>query len=155
MAQQLIVVVDGARARFYTVGYRTTPSGERKNRLEEVATLVNPEHRTKDSDIFSESRPGLRKSGRGGPGHGVDDGRAAHHDDVERKFASDVLSQLAALIRDHGAQRVILAAAPRMLGYLRDNKTPLPRADIGELPKHLTELTPHELCARLEADDLL
>lgn len=155
MASQLVAVVDGARARFYSVGTRSTPQGEEKNRLEEVATLINPAHRTRDGDLYSESRPGLRQAHAGGPAHGVDDRRDAHAAELERRFSSLVLEQLGALMREHAANRVILAAGPRMLGYLRDDRTSLPSADIGELPKHLTELSPHELCLRLDADGLL
>lgn len=153
--EQLIAVVDGARARFFVVGTRSTPSGEEKNKLDEVETLINPAHRTKDSDLFSENRPGLRKAYAGGPGHGVDDKRDAHTDEFDRKFAKLVLERMAALIRDRGVASAILAAGPRMLGHLRDNRGMLPRVDIGELPKHLTELSPHELCLRLEADGLI
>ncbi len=49
----------------------------------------------------------------------------------------------------------ILAAGPKMLGHLRDNRSILPRVNVGELPKHLTELSAHDLCQRLEAEDLL
>lgn len=153
--QQLIAVVDGARARFFTVGSRKTPSGEEKNKLDEVETLINPANRTKDSDLFSESRPGLRKAYAGGPGHGVDDKRDAHTDEFDRKFAKLVLERMGALIRDHNVVSAILAAGPKMLGHLRENRGTLPRIDVGELPKHLTELSPHELCLRLEADGLI
>lgn len=155
MASQLVAVVDGARARYYLVATRSTPRGEEKNKLEEIATLINPAHRTKDSETYTDSRPGLRKAYAGGPGHGVDDRRDAHNDELERRFSALVLEQLASLMRDHEAERVILAAGPRMLGFLRDDRTPLPRADVGELPKHLTELSHHELCLRLDAEGLL
>jgi protein required for attachment to host cells len=155
LASQLVAVVDGARARYYLVATRSTPRGEEKNKLEEIATLINPAHRLKDGDTFTESRPGLRKAHAGGPGHGVDDRRDAHAAEVERRFSNLVLEQLASLMRDHDAKRVILAAGPRMLGFLRDTRTPLPRAEIGELPKHLTELSHHELCLRLDADGLI
>jgi protein required for attachment to host cells len=155
LASQLVAVVDGARARYYLVATRSTPKGEEKNRLEEIKTLINPAHRIKDGDVYTESRPGLRKAYAGGPGHGVDDRRDAHAAEVERRFSNLVLEELAGLMRDHDARRVILAAGPRMLGFLRDTRTPLPRAEIGELPKHLTELSHHELCLRLDADGLI
>jgi protein required for attachment to host cells len=155
MAKQLVAVIDGARARYYVVGTRTGLGGAERNKLEEVASLINPEHRVKDAELYSESRPGVRQAPAGGPGHGVHDHRDAHADEVERRFASMVLKELADQIRQHDANNVILAAAPRMLGFLRDNRTPLPQIPIGELPKHLTELSPHDLCERLEADGLL
>jgi protein required for attachment to host cells len=153
--EQLIAVVDGARARFFAVGTRTKPSGEEKNKLDEVETLINPAHRTKDGDLFSETRPGLRKAFAGGPGHGVDDKRDAHTDEFDRKFAKLVLERMASLIRDRGVVSAILAAGPKMLGHLREHRGVLPRVDIGELPKHLTELSPHDLCLRLESDGLI
>lgn len=155
MAHQMIAAVDGARARFFTVGTRSTPSGEEKNKLDEVESLINPAHRTKDGDLFSESRPGLRKAFAGGPGHGVDDKRDAHTDEFDRKFAKLVMERLGELVAEHEITSVILASGPKMMGHLRERKQRIPGAVVGELPKHLTELSPHDLCLRLEADDLI
>ncbi len=155
MEKQLISVVDGSRARYFSVGTRVTPDGTEKSKLVEVETLINPSNRLKDGDLFSESRPGLRSGSGGGPAHGVDDKRDAHHDEVDRKFAKLVLVRMAELIREHEVTYAILAAGPKMLGHLRDNRDLLPRVEIGELPKHLTELSPHDLCLRLEAAQLL
>ncbi len=113
--------------------------------LVEVETLINPAHRLKDGDLFSDSRPGLRKAFAGGPGHGVDDKRNAHTVEFERKFAKLVLAKMADLIREYGVTYAILAAGPTMLGHLREHRKLLPRVEIGELPKHLTELSPHQL----------
>jgi protein required for attachment to host cells len=155
MEQQLIAVVDGSRARYFSVGTRTTPSGEEKNKLTEVETLVNPENRLKDGEIFSESRPGTRAGAGGATAHGVDDRRDAHHTETDRKFAKQVLTRMAELIEESDVTYAILAAGPKMLGHLRDNRGLLPRVDVGELPKHLTELSAHDLCLRLEAASLL
>ncbi len=155
MEHQLVAVVDGSRARYFSVGTRVTPNGEEKNKLVEVETLVNPSNRLKDGDLFSESRPGLRSGSGGGPAHAVDDRREAHHEEADRKFAKLVLTKMAELIRKREVTYAILAAGPKLLGHLRDNRGILPRVDIGELPKHLTELSPHDLCLRLEAAELL
>ena len=155
MEKQLIAVVDGSRARYFSVGTRKTPSGEERNKLTEVETLVNPENRLKDSEIFSESRPGTRAAAGGATAHGVDDRRDAHHAETDRKFAKQVLSRMAELIAEGDVTYAILAAGPKMLGQLRDNRDLLPRVDVGELPKHLTDLSAHELCLRLEAEDLI
>jgi protein required for attachment to host cells len=155
MANQMIAAVDGARARFFMVGTRSTPNGEEKKKLDEIESLINPAHRTKDGDLFSESRPGSRKAHAGGPGHGVDDKREAHTDEYDRKFAQLVMDKLTELIRDNDVSNVILASGPRMLGHLRDRKANLAGCAVGELQKHLTELSPHDLCLRLESDDLI
>jgi protein required for attachment to host cells len=156
MEQLIIAAVDGSRARYFSRGTRVTPQGEEKNQLTEVETLVNPANRMKDGDKYSDNRPGLQSaSGGGGPAHGVDDRRDSHNDEVERKFAKLVLQKMSELINKHEASSGIIAAGPKMLGHLRDNRDLLPRVNIGELPKHLTELSAHDLCLRLEADDLL
>lgn len=155
MEQQLIAVVDGSRARYFSVDSRTTPQGEKKPTLVEVDTLINPANRMNDGELYSESRPGLRSASGGGPAHGVDDRRDAHNDENNRKFAKLVLQKMAEIIREKDIKSAILAAGPKMLGHMRDNKNLLPYIDIGELPKHLTELSPHELLQRLEASDLL
>ena len=155
MDVQLVAVVDGARARYFSVGKRLTPRGEEKTQLVEIETLINPAHRAKDGELFSDSRPGLRAAFAGGPGHAVDDRRDAHTDEFDRKFARLVVERMSDLIRDSDVRHAIIAAGPRMLGHLREHRELLPRVDIGELPKHLTELSAHELCLRLEADQLL
>lgn len=154
MQQQLIAVVDGSRARYFSVETRVTPRGAEKNKLVEIETLINPANRLKDGDLFADSRSGQRSAFAGGPSHGVDDRRDSHHDEDDRKFAKLVLSTLADLIRSREIDYAILAAGPKMLGHLRENRELLPRTEIGELPKHLTELSAHELCLRLEADNL-
>ena len=155
MEQQLIAAVDGSRARFFSVGTRTTPQGEEKNKLVEVETLINPANRMNDGDLYSDSRPGTRSASGGGPAHGVDDRRDSHNEETNRKFAKLVLERMSDLIKEREIKSAILAAGPKMLGYMRDNRNLLPYIDIGELPKHLTELSPHDLCLRLEAANLL
>ncbi len=132
-----------------------TPDGAYKHKLVEVETLVQPAHRARDGELYSDSRPGLRSAFAGGPGHAVDDRRDAHNDELERKFARLVVEKMAELIRARDVSYAIIAAGPKMLGHLREHRDLLPRVEIGELPKHLTELSPHDLCLRLEADDLI
>jgi protein required for attachment to host cells len=153
MTEQLVAAVDGARARVFSVGERTTPQGEKKKTLEEIETLINPAHRTKDGDLYSDSRPGSRQSM--GTAHGVDDKREAHNAEFDRKFAQLVMDKLRDLARSEGARAVVLAAGPRMMGHLRDRKVALPNVVVGELPKHLTELSAHDLCRRLEDDGVI
>lgn len=155
MEEQLVVTVDGSRARYFAVGARVAYDGTQRHALTEIETLVNPGFRSKDGELYSDSRPGLRAAFAGGPGHAVDDRRDAHHDEIERKFARLVVERMAALIRERDARYAILAAGPTMLGHLREHRELLPRVEIGELPKHLTELSAHELCVRLDADGLL
>jgi len=156
MTDQLIAVVDGARARFFATGGRKTPRGEEKKKLDEIETLINPAHRVKDADMFSDLRPGSRRASVGGAAHGFDDKRDAHAEEFDRKFAQLVLEKLAHLVADNHAKAVILAAGPRMLGHLRDQRVSMPDGVVvGEFPKQLTDLSAHELCLRLQADDLI
>ncbi len=137
MLHQLIAAVDGDRARFFTVGRRSTPQGEKRT-LHELEGLENP---ALPADARSEDDRHERSH--------------AHSDAVEKRFATQVLARLVELMRDKQAERVILAAPPRMLGFLRSDKTRLPEAAVWVLPKHLTELSAHDLCARLEKEQLL
>ncbi len=137
--EQLVAVVDGARARYFAVGSRAAPGGTERRQLLEVETLVN------------EARlPQARE-----PAATADDGGDAHSEEHDRRFAKLAARKLAELIRARDARYAILAAGPRMLGHLRDHRDVLPPAEIGELPKHLTELSAHELCLRLEAEELI
>lgn len=144
MLNQLIAVVDATRALFYTVGKRTTPHGDQRRELEVLASIENP---ALEDLAKSEGQPGLR--------HHVNDRKDSHTAEVERRFATLVLARLAEQMRARKVERVILGAAPRMLGFLRHDRTRLPEASVWVLPKHLTELSAHDLRERLEAEDLL
>jgi protein required for attachment to host cells len=152
----LVVVADAGRARLYELGREEARPGETVPRLREAATLRKPERRAQDSQVFSDTRPGLRRGVPGGAGHGVDDRRDQHVAEWDRQFASEILEAIADRLRN-GPARVVVAASPHMLGLLRGGFERLGRAgaDVIDLPKDLTKLTPTELHDHLASGGLL
>jgi protein required for attachment to host cells len=146
-----IVVADAARARIFAVDDRDDGTGAMVPSLIEVEDLIDPTQKMRDGDIYSHSRPGLTREFAGGVGAAHDEHRADHAAEMERRFATDVITAAARVIDMRKARRVIVAADPRTLGFLRPQLAGLPRSvEIDELPKHLTQLAPVDLLAFLE-----
>jgi protein required for attachment to host cells len=113
-----VLAADAARARIFVLRAENedepTPAP-----LVEVFETMNPERRTRDSDLFRDTRPGLRREGPHGPRHGVSDRREMHRRDVERRFASFIVKQAVRIFEERAVTRVVLVASPAMLGSLR------------------------------------
>ena len=116
MKRACIAIVDAARARIYTYdqstdGGQSTPAGA----LHEQIDLVNPGRR--GHDAYSTTKPGVKRSA---PGSGTtDDHRDAHIDELDRRFARQVVSEIDRIAREQAYDRVLLVASPAMLGELR------------------------------------
>jgi protein required for attachment to host cells len=166
MKRACIAIVDAARARVYTYEEDSTPGQE----LREVVDLVNPGRRLKAGEMFSESRPalanhgGLRRSVQGGnrtdsgePGSTYDDHRGAHIEEMDNKFAKQVVEALDRVILDEKLGHLILIAPPKMLGTLRKNDGVLHREGLAldEITQDLTNLSPAMLHDRLASLDLI
>jgi protein required for attachment to host cells len=157
MAKHLVVTADLARASLYCLDTDMEPGATRPPQLVELESFVNPTSRAKQGEVYSESRPGMQKGLIDGAYHGVSDHRNAHDDTFNRRFAETVMAAVERLAHELGASRIVLTAAPKMLGHLRAvpagprrNGTPL-----HEVAKDLTKLRPTELHSRLADDDLL
>lgn len=114
IGNRIVIVADSARARLFK--YRPPESDEI---LVEVEDLVNPSRRRLDSEVFTDSRPGLRQAQRGGPRHGVDDHRGEARDEKERTFAVEIIGHAARLSETMDRCRLVIIASPGMLGALR------------------------------------
>lgn len=112
-----IVVADASRARLFT--FKREDDLAPAPVLRERVDLVSLERRQRPSELFSETRPptGMTANGRG---FGVDDHRDAHMDEIDRRFAEQVMSRLASLTEEAACHRVALVASPRFLGHLRE-----------------------------------
>jgi protein required for attachment to host cells len=77
--------------------------------------------------------------------------RARHQDHADVDFARFVLARLRELGDEHRAERVILCAAPRMLGHLRASSPGILRAEqhVIEVARDFANLTPSELRTHL------
>lgn len=156
MRKAIVAAVDGARARLFILRSRVSDLGETFAELDEVEDLVNPEHRRRPSDVYAESRPGLRDAAAGATGHGVDDHRSSHADEVDRRFAAAIWTAIAAQARDEGIKRVVVAAGPAMLGFLRETRAGAASSlELEEFPKQVSGLVPTEVHERLARAGLI
>ncbi len=114
-----IVTADATRARLFTFEEPDAATEVATQEPRERMTLVDPGRRRRPSELFSESRPGLDRAP-SGRGFAVDDRRDAALRRMDRDFAADIAGASAELVRSHGCNRLILAASPRMLGFLRE-----------------------------------
>lgn len=117
-----IIVADAARARFITFEPSRDPELDGKDRCIEQADLVNPEgpaaERAPSSDRLGDC-PGRLQASRGGSAHLAEDRRQPDREEVERRFAKRILDAAAPFVGQHGLRRLLLIAAPRLLGSLR------------------------------------
>jgi protein required for attachment to host cells len=113
MKRACIAIVDAARARIYT--YDQAAEGGSSEPAGALHDLVNPGRR--GHDPYSTTRPGVKRAA---PGSGTtDDHRDAHVDELDRRFARQVVSEIDRIAREQGHDRVLLVASPAMLGELR------------------------------------
>lgn len=157
MSHNTVVVADSARARFFIERFVRHPAARTDHRLEELADLVHPEARMSDEDRLSESRPGSFRSAGGAPGHALDDRRDARRDEQDRQFAAEIVQTALKFCRDQDAPRLVLAADPRMLGFLRQHTEPLIKQGIAlrDIAKDFSRLRPDEIHALLCKAELL
>ena len=150
-----IACVDASRARLFALESAPRASGD-VSRLVEFQDLVQPGRRARPSEAMSETRPGIRQSSaHGGPGHGTDDHRDGKQDHSDRKFAGAVVKAIARAIDDLGADQLVLAASPRMLGWLREFGSDGLAGTRRTLDKNLAALSASELRDHLVAAELL
>jgi protein required for attachment to host cells len=154
-----VLVVDAARARVLTLETDADELLPTFAELVEVADITNPARRARPAEFFSDTRSGQRREGSHGPLHGVDDRRDRHHRGMDRRFAALAADQAAELWRRYPACRVLVVAAPRMLGLLRPAIAERMRGqtphDVRELARDLTRLAPATLHDALAEAGLL
>ena len=112
-----IVVADASRARLFT--FKREDDLAPAPVLRERVDLVSLERRQRGTEVYSQAQPaGVTPTGRG---FAIDDHRDAHTDEVDRRFAEQVMSRLASLTEETACRRVALVASPRFLGHLREH----------------------------------
>jgi len=154
MYRECIAIVDATRARLFTFEREATVAGLR-DELTEVADLVNPARRRRPSELFSDTRPGMSRTGR--LRFAFDDHRDAHLEQLDAEFARDVIVEVGRLLQNPRTERLVLCASPNMLGELRDAADALPRDRliIDELPRDLVKLTTPQIRDQLADYGLL
>jgi len=140
-----IVTADATRARLYTFDELAAPVDVPTHELRERVTLVDPARRRRASELFSDTRPGLDRAPNG-RGFAHDDRRDAARRRMDSDFARDIAQACGELVRSHGVSRLVVAASPRMLGFLRE-LGPLAAADVElcEIDRDLVHLSNAQL----------
>ncbi|HEY9727972.1 MAG TPA: host attachment protein [Chroococcales cyanobacterium] len=153
MSQFLVAVIDGTRARFFTLEQAEIPEFESGPNLIEHEGLFNE---LSGKELWSSVRTG-RNQGSASQAHAYDDGRNNQVVEFGRRFAQMIATELLNLIQVCRTQRVILIAEPRILGILREALAPLlpKNLQIQELTKDLCKLKPLELHEHLATKNFL
>lgn len=141
-ARQCIVVADKARARLFSVeDSQETPFDAPLRRLTEHSDLVSPEGKLTDEELFRDRRSGRRsRSSVGGGGYGIDDGKDRRREETARRFAKEVVTATADLVRSRKLSELVLVASPKFLGLVRtEMRKALPKSvELTELAEDLT-----------------
>jgi protein required for attachment to host cells len=143
-----VVVADGGRARFFTQTGEVNLNGSM--RLREVEDMTNPEGLLRGSQLFSSTSGGRNRAPNGGY-YGTDDHRAGHLLELERRFARSVADAIKNFIRREAPHKLVLAAAPTLLGLLRRHLPAVIPAKVRviELAEDLSRHTPSNIQAVL------
>lgn len=156
MNSTFVAVIDGTRARFFTLEQPELPEYESGPNLRERECLANTAKEMEGKELWANTKTG-RNRGSGGQAHGYDDHRQNHLEEIERSFAKDIANTIVNLTATHQCQQVVLVAEPQILGLVRTTLTPhLPKnLEIKELAKDLSKHKPLEIHSLLAAKNLL
>jgi protein required for attachment to host cells len=157
MSEYCVVVADGSRARFFSLDPVDFPEVEGGPRLTEQADIINPERDLPQRELFSSAKTIRSRPALGGSTHGVDDHRAQHEDEFERRFARQVAAEAVRIAQANKSRYVVLAAQPRMLGFLRQEIDVVLKNGmvVRELGKDLSKLSATQVHDHLAKDQLL
>jgi protein required for attachment to host cells len=150
----IVIVVNGSRARFFSLQPAQTPAYESSPRLIEHEYLTNPEHEVAGKELWSDNSGGNRSSG-GGGAHGYDDHRDQHRAEYDRRFAQSIAAETIKLAHDQQSKRIVLVADNRILGLLRGELQSNNGFEIKELTKDYSKLSIQDLHEQLASLNLI
>ena len=128
MARTWIVLADSSRARILEASSATSD-------LAEVATIEHPQSRAHERDLTTDA-PGTRFATAGHGRHGGGPATSAK-DEQAVLFARELAERLDRDLMDGRYHRLIVAAAPKFLGLLREELTTLTTSVMAlEYPKN-------------------
>ena len=156
MNQSVVAVIDGTRARFFTLEQAELPEYQSGPNLIEHEGLSNMAKELHGKELWANTKTG-RNRGAGSQAHGYDDHRNSHVGEFERSFAKEIVTKIVSLTQAYQCQQVLLVAEPQILGFLRDVLSLLvpKNLKIRELAKDLCKLKPLEIHEYLAAKNLL
>jgi hypothetical protein len=128
MSDYLIVVVNRALARFFTLEPVEFPELESGPRMSQCEEMANPEI-ADSQELYTDSKTGRGVAPQGGGVHGYEDKRDQHLDEVRRRFAASVVERIQKLARRKRVRTIILIASTRMRHFLYSDLKMLARDD--------------------------
>ena len=151
-----VVVADGARARMFSLNRRDDITDTGGLDLVERDALVNPEQEMRGNEVYENTKSGRNRVS-GGPAHGYDDHRSASEVEQERRFARQIADRIGGFSEGGANPRIVLVAAPRMLGLLRPalQGSAASKLRVDTLDKDLSRLSPKELKSHLATAGLI
>ena len=145
MNQAVVAVMDGTKARFFTLKEAEFPEYESSPNLVEHECLTNMAKEMTGRELWANTKG--RNRGSRNQVHGYDDHRQNHISEYERHFAKDISHKISDLLSEWESHLILLVAEPQMLGFVRESLMPhLPKnIKLEELAKDLCKLKPLEL----------
>jgi hypothetical protein len=146
MSDYLIVVVNRAQARFFTLEPVEFPELESGPRLTTHTELENPEI-SDAQEMYTDSKTGRGASPQGGGVHGYEDKRDKNLDELRRRFAVRVLEHMKKIARAERVRTVILASSARMRRFLYPDLETLTREgyQVSKVSKNIINLSPQKI----------
>lgn len=156
MSQYLVAVMDGSKARFFTLNPGELDINEAGPDLIEQDPLHNAEKGMPGQDLWANTKTG-RNQGRSGQAHSYDDHRSNHMAEFERRFAQAIMSRVLDLSQTQAVRHLVLVAEPQILGIIRQvmpSSLPQPLT-VHEVAKDLCRMSGKELHTYLADRSLL
>ncbi|MEM9979121.1 MAG: host attachment protein [Cyanobacteria bacterium P01_D01_bin.2] len=149
MHSYLVAVVDGTRARFFTLDARVPEETESGPRLAEHSSLNNAEKPI--------ATKGAANNLIGRKHHGNRHEKTTQLAEPNRRFANKVLQHISHITQGFAGQHLILVAEPHILGNLRESvSSHVPSTmTVSELAKDLCRLNAHDLHKYLTGKQML
>lgn len=157
MSDYLIVVVNRALARFFTLEPVEFPELESGPIIKEAIQLANPDIGDAQ-ELFTDSKTGCGAAPQGGGAvHGYEDHRDQHFDEVRRRFSVSVADRVGKLAKHHNVRTIILVSSARMRRFLYQHTDGLERQGyrIVKVPKNMVNFAPQKIHKYLAGDKLI
>jgi hypothetical protein len=156
MSDYLIVVVNRALARFFTLEPVEFPELESGPVIKEWVQLANSDIGDAQ-ELFTDSKTGCGTAPQGGGVHGYEDHRDQHLDEVRRRFSVNVLDRIRKQAERSKARTIVIVSSARMRRFLFQHTDALERQGyrIVKVPKNMINFTPQKIHKYLAGDQLI
>lgn len=157
MSDHLIVVVNRALARFFTLEPVEFPELESGPIIREGIQLANPDIGDAQ-ELFADSKTGCGAAPQGGGAvHGYEDHRDQHLDEVRRRFSVNVMDRVRKLAKHHKVRTIVLVSSARMRRFLYQHTDALERQGyrMVKVPKNMINFSPQKIHNYLAGDRLI